>query len=397
MRWSNPIVALLLLAALHALVDTFALFTQPLWPTFEKRFATDAATIQLAFVAWNMTNSAAQLLFGYWGDRYQGRWLLWIGPLLGMLCICGIGLVQTSLGLIALLMAGGLGIAAFHPEAAALAGRLTPEHRSRAMSIFAVGGYLGQAMGPYYSGEMTTRYGMTALTWSASWGLVILALLISGIWRASAVDHHVRKEPVSLRRLLHGRYGAVSLLLTVGVLRVITSVGVPMALAFVIDAQGGTPAETGHVQSGYQLGIGLGSIACAALVSARNERLALWLTPMASTPLLWLACDSVGAARIAYMTAAGTAMGGAFPVLISYGQQLLPEGPRVASSLTMGVTWGFGSLIVAGVMAVLGSQGHAEWAVYAFATGALASSLLCWFLPDLHRRQEVSAAQEATA
>ena len=40
------------------------------------------------------------------------------------------------------------------------------------------------------------------------------------------------------------------------------------------------------------------------------------------------------------------------PVYISYGQQLLPHGQRVASSITMGVSWGMsGSLVAAAVWA----------------------------------------------
>ena len=49
---------------------------------------------------------------------------------------------------------GGLGVAAYHPEAAALAGSSTPGQRSRAMSIFATGGFLGQSIAPYYSGAI---------------------------------------------------------------------------------------------------------------------------------------------------------------------------------------------------------------------------------------------------
>jgi MFS family permease len=101
-----------------------------------------------------MTTSVSQFWFGLYGDRFPSRWLLWAGPLAAVVCLGGIGLTQSPLVLAMLLTVAGLGIAAFHPEAAALAGSCAPEHRSRAMSIFTMGGFLGQATGPIYSGNL---------------------------------------------------------------------------------------------------------------------------------------------------------------------------------------------------------------------------------------------------
>ncbi len=383
MRLAHPIVALGLLTLLHGLVDTFALFLQPLWPALERQLQLNQVDVSVAYVLWNLANSGSQLLWGYLGDRYHGRWLLWGGPLAGIVCMSGLGLIGSVWALNGVLLIGGLGIAAFHPEAAALAGRLTPEHRSRAMSVFAVGGYLGQAAGPFMSGEIVAHRGLGGLAWHMSWGVAVLFVLTLGLRSASRIDHHVRRETVSFSRLVAGRVGGLALLMTIGTLRVVTSVGVPMALAYLIDSRGGSTAQTGHVQSSYQLGIGLGSIVCATIVTARNERLALWLTPLLSTPLLWWACLAEGETRIVAMTLAGTCMGGAFPVLISYGQQLLPEGPRVASSLTMGVTWGLGSIVVAGLLVLFRQWERPDWAIYTFATGGALSSLLCFGLPDV--------------
>ncbi|MHC5543554.1 MFS transporter [Singulisphaera rosea] len=131
---------LLVLTLTHGLVDTFAAFVQPLWPDLQNQLSLDEGSIQWAYVLWGLASSVSQLLFGYWGDRDRGRMMLWLGPVVGVICLSAIGLVHSLVALNLLLIAGGLGIAAFHPEAAALAGSSSPDHRSRAMSIFAVGG-----------------------------------------------------------------------------------------------------------------------------------------------------------------------------------------------------------------------------------------------------------------
>ena len=88
-------------------------------------------------------------------------WLLWAGPLAAIVCLGSIGLTQSPLVLAILLIVAGLGIAAYHPEAAALAGSCAPENRSRAMSIFIMGGFLGQATGPIYSGNLVDALGLS--------------------------------------------------------------------------------------------------------------------------------------------------------------------------------------------------------------------------------------------
>ena len=181
-----PLV-LVLLVLMHGLVDAFATSIQPLWPDLQRSLALRGGMIDWAYVAWNLATSVSQLFFGYWGDRGRGRWLFWAGPALAVLCMSSIGLVDSFAMLCVLLILGGLGVAAFHPEAAAIAGACVPGHRSRAMSLFAVGGYLGQAAGPLYSGIVTTRFGARALTWGLAWGLGALFLLALGLRRAPIV------------------------------------------------------------------------------------------------------------------------------------------------------------------------------------------------------------------
>lgn len=163
--FAHPVTMLALLAACHFLVDIVAGTTSPIWPTLESHLSLGPGGLLWVYVIWSIATSFSQLLFGLWADRYHSRWLIWTGPLFGILCISSIGLVSSSGALAVLFAIGGLGIAAFHPEAAATAGALLPEQRSRAMAIFALCGYLGQAVGPYYSGLITDQLGPRGLVW----------------------------------------------------------------------------------------------------------------------------------------------------------------------------------------------------------------------------------------
>jgi FSR family fosmidomycin resistance protein-like MFS transporter len=372
-----------LLIAAHCLVDIFASTIQPLWPDLQSGLALDDGAIQGAYVTWSLSTSVSQLFFGYWGDRSGRRWLIWAGPALGVVCLSGIGLVHSPWMLHLLLLLGGLGIAAFHPEAAALAGASTPGHRSRAMSLFAVGGSLGQALGPVYSGVVTTRYGLPALAWSLVWGLsavVFLGLGLRGVPAEPEADGG--KAALSWSVIVGRRGGGLALLLMIGVFRVLPLLGVPLALAFALKGRGDTNEQIGLAQAVFLTGSGGGSLGCALFVRRASERRVLWMTPLPLVLLLavlpWLGFGLL----LAGVGVAGVLLGATMPILVSYGQQLLPEGRRTASSITMGVTWGLGGLIVAATMAASNRLGRPELAFAAFGLACLVSSVLCAWLPE---------------
>ncbi len=78
----------------------------------------------------------------------------------------------------------------------------------------------------------------------------------------------------------------------------------------------------------------------------------------------------------------GLLLGVTMPVYISYGQQLIPHGQRVASAITMGVSWGIGGGIVATVMWLCLEYVSLSSIFGFFALAAILSGGLCYFLPD---------------
>lgn len=371
---------LLLLAFAHVVVDTIAFVIQPLWPDLRSELAMSDAEFQASFVLWSLANSVLQLPIGYWAERRHARWLIWAGPALGAACICGACLVDSFGPLCLLLVAGGVGIAAFHPEAAAAAAACVPENRSRALSIFAIGGYLGQALGPLYAGKLTAAYGRPALVWTLVWGWAALAFVAWGLKRTPASAAGSKENVPPLGELLDGKKKSLAWLAALGVLRVTPGLGVPLALAFAIKDAGGTNAEVGFAQSLFLAAIGAGSMACALFVRRHNERTAFWALPLLAA-LLLAACPLAAAALSSLCAAAaGFALGVTFPLLVSCGQQLLPRGQRIASGLTMGLTWGLASPLAIGTIDLFERWRQPAASFYVFAGLAATSSLMCFAL-----------------
>lgn len=102
--------------------------------------------------AVNMTSSIVQPLFGYLADNAaKPRFLPFSVALAGL----GLGLtgyVENYWLILICAMISGIGVAAFHPEAARLVNKAAEGQKSTAMSIFGVGGTVGFALGPIVMG-----------------------------------------------------------------------------------------------------------------------------------------------------------------------------------------------------------------------------------------------------
>lgn len=370
--------SLIVLTALHFVVDTVASQVSPLWPTLEQHH--HLPTFWMLFI-WTIAGSFSQLGFAMIGDRAASRWLVWLGPAVSCVCLGCLGLFEHPLMLAGLLTVAGMGISAFHPEGATLSGNCWPNARSRAVSIFAMGGFLGQSVGPPCSGWVVTRFGLSALTHGIAIGLLLM-LVLRVIYRPA---HSVRRArsavTVSAWRVFSQRRAVMLLLLSAGTVRVIAAAGLPITFAYWLTSLEFNKAEIGWVQSAFLAGFGIGNLLAAIAVRPERERLVLWLIPLFSVPCLLAMPSLTGLGLSAAALATGLFLGIAQPVFISYGQQLFPESQRVASSITMGVSWGLGGAIVAGLMDVCGRMRSYEPAFVTFAVAVVASSVLCVLLP----------------
>ena len=375
--------ALIVLTTLHFVVDTVASQVTPLWPTLEKHY--QLPTFWMLFI-WTLAGSFSQLGFALIGDRAASRWLVWCGPAVACICLGCLGLFSHFLALAALLAIAGMGIASFHPEGATLSGNCWPHARSRAVAIFGMGGFLGQSLGPPCSGWVVDRFGLTALSRGISIFLILM-LALRWVYRPTVPLPRTHLDVTAgVRNVLKKRRALMLLLLTTGTVRVIAAAGVPVTLAYWLKSRQFSDADIGAVQSPFLAGIGLGGLLAAMMVRPERERLTLWLVPLFSVPCL-LAMPSLGGfALSAAAGATGLFLGIAQPVFISYGQQLFPENQRVASSITMGVSWGMGGAIVAALIDVCGRRQSFDMAFVAFAAAVVISSVLCVLLPHTERK-----------
>src|SRR5664280_367641 len=138
------------MSASHVVDDIYQGCVPALLPFLvAERHYTYAAVSGLTLAA-TVLSSVAQPAFGWWTDRRPRRWMIPVG-----MSTAGIGVALSGLSTSYLLTwlafaLSGLGIAAFHPEGARAA-RQAAGNSTRAMSVFALGGNTGFAIGPLFA------------------------------------------------------------------------------------------------------------------------------------------------------------------------------------------------------------------------------------------------------
>ena len=157
-----------LLSAGHMVTDINQGALPAMLPFFISAFDLSYAAVAGIIFAANMTSSIIQPVFGHAADRFSKPWLLPAGL---MLAGGGIGLAGIVPGygwILCMAIVSGIGIAAYHPEAARLVNFAAGNRKGTAMSLFGVGGTIGFAIGPL----MVTA---ALLQWSLKGSLILLA------------------------------------------------------------------------------------------------------------------------------------------------------------------------------------------------------------------------------
>ena len=138
----------LLMAGAHFMVDGYGNIYAPLLPLLIPRLGLSLAAAGTLTMLFQIAASVSQVGFGRLADSWRPRLLVMAGPVVAVAVLSLIGLATSKPMLAVILFAGGLGGAAFHPPAAALAHRLGGDRPGLAMSVHITGGTLGFSLGP---------------------------------------------------------------------------------------------------------------------------------------------------------------------------------------------------------------------------------------------------------
>ncbi|WP_433560261.1 MFS transporter [Pseudonocardia xinjiangensis] len=331
----------MLLSVGHACVDVYQGSVAALVPFFVAERAYSYAAAAGIVLAASLLSSIVQPLFGALTDRWAMPWLLPVSTIVGGAGVALAGVTGTYALTLVVVAVSGIGVAAYHPEAARVA-RVAAGRSHRAMGWFSLGGNLGFATAPLLVGAVVATGGLGASPLLVVPALVGAALCVAALRSAKAAAAASPSQATP-----PGRDDRRSFLLLSGavVCRSIVFVGLSafVSLYAVQRVGGGEVTGTAALFVLY-IGGAIGTVAGGNLAT-RFGRLPVTRWSYALTVAAVAGVVLVpGPLLFVFVALVSAGLYVPFSLHITLGQDYLPRHVGTASGVTLGLTVSIGGL-----------------------------------------------------
>jgi len=287
-------------------------------------------------LAATVVSSIVQPAFGWLGDRRPRRWLIGGGMLVAALGVAVVGLTDSyPLTWIAIAVSG-LGIAAFHPEAARAA-RQAAGTSNKAMSLFALGGNGGYALGSLVATPIFLTFGVRGAPLLLLPALVMALVLfarLTTVLDGPSTARRPRAMPVG-----EDDWRAFAKLIVVVVIRSILFLGVSSFIAlYFIEQLGASDSLGGVALTTFLLAGALGTFLGGWFADRTNRVLSLRAGFVLALPgIIGILLSPVWPLALFFVAVTGIGLLMPFSVMVMLGQDYLPQRIGTASGVTVGL------------------------------------------------------------
>jgi MFS transporter, FSR family, fosmidomycin resistance protein len=321
-----------------------------------------------------------QPLYGYLSDRIRTRMFAVLGPAVAGIFISSLGLAPSYLGLMWMIILGGTGIAAFHPQASSRATLGIRTNRSRAMAVFISSGTLGFASGPAFFSLLAGSLGLGGLHWGAIPGVLTSLLLITLLPDYSG--RSVKADSGSDWRALRSVWKPMTILFVLVFIRSIIQVVYSQFIPLYMHMERGySLAWSAYTLSLYLAAGAVGGFLGGHLADRFGGRFVIIVSMIASVPFLLLFFFAEGWLSVAGLMLGGLILLFTIPVNVVMAQDLAPKQAGTVSALMMGFAWGTAGFIFVPLTGWLSDRISMHYALLSLTIFPLLGFLLSWRLP----------------
>ena len=345
------------LTFLHTVIDSYATLLPHLLPVLLTRLAAHTtAKYSLAgalISVYNFFSALNQIFFGWLEDRVRSIHFLTFGVACTAFCLSLLNAAPSIWVVFLLLIAGGTGVAAFHPLGTVQAASLAKQSPGLGVSIFLTGGNLGRAVGPLLIMLFLVGYGWNKLVWCMIPGL-LLAFLVPRVLEL----RHPKPPPPEMNHAstrskkrsamwesIRPYFRPLLALYLIAVLRTLTTIGLESFLSLFLDERGYSNVARSAVLALFLLAGTVGIVVGGSLSHRMARHRMLLYSLIVSPPLLYLSLHSSSTVFLFLLFLGNVILSASTSVNIVWAQQLLPARENIASSLMMGGAWGVGGVL----------------------------------------------------
>ncbi len=296
-------------------------------------------------LASTVSSSVVQPLFGIFSDNRPIPALMPLGVLLA-----GIGMslagVAPSYPLIFLsVVVSGIGVAAFHPEAARFANYVSGSRRARGMSFFSVGGNAGVALGPLLTTPLVLVFGLPGSLFLVLPAAIMATVIFYEIPRMLGFkpESVKRGEGEAVEDPEH--WGPFASMIGIVAVRSFVYFGLVAFVASYYERVLDVSPAFGNVALTVMLfGGAAGTLIMGPLADRFGRRTIVGTSMLLLPPLIYGFTLSGPFLGMILLALVGGFTVGTFGVTVVMGQEYLPGRIGLAAGITMGLSIGLGGV-----------------------------------------------------
>lgn len=346
------------LCAAHCLNDTLQAVIAATYPMLKTDLSLSFAQIGLVTLVFQIASSVFQPVIGLAFDRRP-----FIRSLQAGMCSTAVGIVMFAFAdsmatvLLSVFMVG-IGSSVLHPEASRVTSLASHGRRGLAQSIFQVGGNFGTSIGPLMVAIIVAPRGRAYIAW-------FLILAIAAIWvmrpicrwyRGYLADASTRisakGKPRLPRPLSNGRTLFVICVLMVLIFsKYIYMASLTNYYTFYLIKKFGVTVQMSQIYLFvFLVATAAGTLVGGPIGDRYGRKPVIWVSILGTAPFSMLMPHTGLAMTVILSFCVGFMLSSAFPAILLYSQELLPNKLGLVSGLFFGFSFG-----VAGIAsAILG-------------------------------------------
>lgn len=295
--------------------------------------------------AATLSSSIVQPLFGIFSDNRPLPILMPLGLLFAGVGIALVGVAPTYPLILLSVVLSGIGVAAFHPEAARFANYVSGSRRARGMSFFSVGGNAGFALGPILTTPLVLLFGLPGTLFLALPAVIMAAILFFEMPRMIGFKPAVSNNEPGETATEPEYWRPFILMVAVVTVRSFVYFGLVAFVATYYSEILGTSPALGNTALAVMLAAGaVGTLTMGPLADRFGRKVVLGVS-MLLLPFLIFGFTLAGPlAGMVLLALIGAATIGTFGVTVVMGQEYLPGRIGLAAGITMGFSIGLGGI-----------------------------------------------------
>ena len=333
----------------------------------------------------NLVSSVVQPLFGVMADKTAMPWLLGVGVFLACSGMAATGLTSSYPLLFISVMISGIGIAAYHPEGARYANKVSAQKKkATGISIFSFGGNMGFALGPIAATTLVLGFGLKGVTFLLIPAIIMGVLLLVQMRKChAALNVTQAKKTVKTGERAADRWGAFGLLCVLLFSRSFVFYGMNTFLPLYWISVFGQPETTANTALSIFLTVGAFSTLFGGRLADRfglHSMIRIGFAMLLPAISLFAFSPSVTVSTL-LLIPIGMGLYLPFSSMVVTGQRYLPNHVGLASGVTLGLVISVGGL-AAPVLGKLADLSGFHPVMYVLTCIAVIPALMAFFLPE---------------